>query len=69
MKFYKTVLVPKTVVEGRYCFGKEADDQLRVCPYLNTEGGGIECKLGFFPKRNKEGFIEKQKECLELKEI
>ena len=70
-KFYKKVLLPITVAQGRFCFGKESNESRhRVCKYFDNHYD-MKCDLmsNVVLEYDKEGNVLKPKECLELKEI
>lgn len=77
IKFYKTVLMPIEVAEGRFCWGREEnEDVTRCCSNFDNEGGHPKCKFDlewggrtFGLKYDKYGFVPKPESCLKLKEI
>jgi len=70
IKYYKKVLLPITVTEGKYCFGNG-----RCCDHFSNEGGFLRCNFdiehddGTGLKYNKKGMVFKPEFCKNLKEI
>ncbi len=64
-KYFKTVLIPIQVTYGDYCWGGPDN---RICGHFNNEGGHPTCvlKIGTL-KSDKEGYVPKPSECMNLK--
>lgn len=70
-KFYKKVLMPIEVAEGKYCWGKEkSEEQTRCCGHFSNEGGHPTCEFELDDysclKYDKYGFVPKPKRRLQL---